>query len=160
MTVGQITTLVAAFIGGGSIGAYLMRRALKARYDELDRQRQYSFEDRCSQLELLRLFLGKPSSNFTILMGAGNTYDEESRREMIEPIREWIESNKAVYPDAVQGALVTLGSIAGTMLTDEGLARMQGPQTIDMANSAWGVLKSYADRLENELTVGKRKTPS
>jgi hypothetical protein len=90
-------TLVVAVVGAGSFGSYWIIRALKTKYDERDRQQEYSFEDRRSQLASLRDFLGKPSANFAVLMGAGNTYDEQSRRQMIQPIREWIEVHRALY---------------------------------------------------------------
>ena len=149
-----------SFCSGGLVGGligYFIRTWIDSWQKGRERKRQYSFEDLKKQRELLLEFMGKPRTDFNVLINVGQTYPADQRLKMIKGIRQWIDKNQQIFPRPIQDALFFIGQVAGSIFSDLGLALIQRPEGEgkEKLNEAWRKLNEYMDELDTKLGIKK-----
>lgn len=117
---------------------------------QFDPARKVRLEDRRKQLALILEFLGKPASDFKVLQGAGNTWDEEWRRAKARPIQEWVERYRPLFPSDVQKALTGIANLAGTVVVGGGVELGLRLESFEAARGWMETLESYSAELRRE----------
>jgi len=110
-------------------------------------------EDLKKRLDLLNEFLGKHASAFKALQGAGNTWDEQGRRERAVPIEEWVERHRSQFPPEIRQALTGLSQLAMSMISQPGLNLAQSPEGVKLSIMFLETLELYVASLRQNLGI-------
>ncbi len=138
-----------------SILGYYFKKRIDSRSKEQDRRRQHIFEDLKRQRALLQDFLGQMMDEFDTLHNAGNTYDENWRRETAKKISNWVSQNSPSFPEEVRNAMVRMSRLAGTMIMESTLGTAQHPMAFQIASEDKTTIIRYADEIAYKLTGQK-----
>jgi hypothetical protein len=146
-----------ALLGTGSIIGYWLKGKVDDRRAEKNFKRKFYLEDLQKQRNLLLDFLGQPKSEFTMLHGVGQTWDQDWRRDKARTVSDWVERYRPHFPEHVQKALTGLANLAGTMVVVEGYKFAHRIEGIDATFKWVETVKAYLHEITTELK-GKDRT--
>ena len=155
MDIIQIIIAAFALLSTGSALGYWIKTKIDAREKEHQWKKQYYLENLKEQRDLLLEFLGKPRSEFNVLHGVGNTWDENWRKQKAENVVDWVQSHRPKFPKSIQENLTTIANLSSAMVSSQSMQKVQTVEGYEAATRCIKRIESYISEIDKKLSDEK-----